>query len=142
MIRRPPRSTLFPYTTLFRSPLVGDATDAVFHLLDAPPENVFHVALQDGKTQQSVKGLGGPGKRLAFKERQGRRRVQTPGSRTQLADQFTGNREPKRDFLTVLRELRNLCATFHQQECFVPGAIDDEHQIPARETSQTCARQD
>src|SRR2546426_4764381 len=24
MIRRPPRSTLFPYTTLFRSPLVED----------------------------------------------------------------------------------------------------------------------
>src|SRR3712207_7699498 len=34
MIRRPPRSTLFPYTTLFRSPPVpagrlADATDAV-----------------------------------------------------------------------------------------------------------------
>src|SRR3712207_7531330 len=28
MIRRPPRSTLFPYTTLFRSPL-----DAVHHLV-------------------------------------------------------------------------------------------------------------
>src|SRR3712207_8659003 len=28
MIRRPPRSTLFPYTTLFRSPLVvGEASD-------------------------------------------------------------------------------------------------------------------
>src|SRR2546426_3760976 len=25
MIRRPPRSTLFPYTTLFRSPLCGHA---------------------------------------------------------------------------------------------------------------------
>src|SRR5260221_7828456 len=24
MIRRPPRSTLFPYTTLFRSPVIGD----------------------------------------------------------------------------------------------------------------------
>src|SRR5690349_23943871 len=24
MIRRPPRSTLFPYTTLFRSPIPGD----------------------------------------------------------------------------------------------------------------------
>src|SRR3712207_8865109 len=24
MIRRPPRSTLFPYTTLFRSPLAGE----------------------------------------------------------------------------------------------------------------------
>src|SRR3712207_8560477 len=27
MIRRPPRSTLFPYTTLFRSPLVGSERD-------------------------------------------------------------------------------------------------------------------
>src|SRR3712207_8072300 len=27
MIRRPPRSTLFPYTTLFRSPHAGPATD-------------------------------------------------------------------------------------------------------------------
>src|SRR2546422_3993655 len=26
MIRRPPRSTLFPYTTLFRSPLTPDST--------------------------------------------------------------------------------------------------------------------
>src|SRR2546430_11640443 len=41
MIRRPPRSTLFPYTTLFRSPvvgqvlvdLIGDHPDAV---LDRP----------------------------------------------------------------------------------------------------------
>src|SRR2546430_10174369 len=29
MIRRPPRSTLFPYTTLFRSALVGDVERAV-----------------------------------------------------------------------------------------------------------------
>src|SRR5256885_17026541 len=28
MIRRPPRSTLFPYTTLFRSPLVAQLNDA------------------------------------------------------------------------------------------------------------------
>src|SRR5690349_24193022 len=27
MIRRPPRSTLFPYTTLFRSPAVADVVD-------------------------------------------------------------------------------------------------------------------
>src|SRR2546426_5172090 len=31
MIRRPPRSTLFPYTTLFRS--VGAATRAVAHVV-------------------------------------------------------------------------------------------------------------
>src|SRR2546430_16485485 len=29
MIRRPPRSTLFPYTTLFRSPLPNDLPDVV-----------------------------------------------------------------------------------------------------------------
>src|SRR3712207_9466544 len=28
MIRRPPRSTLFPYTTLFRSAVSGDSVDA------------------------------------------------------------------------------------------------------------------
>src|SRR5947207_5052195 len=29
MIRRPPRSTLFPYTTLFRSPQPGSVTEGV-----------------------------------------------------------------------------------------------------------------
>src|SRR2546426_4322377 len=33
MIRRPPRSTLFPYTTLFRSRAAGAATPAVTGLL-------------------------------------------------------------------------------------------------------------
>src|SRR6266508_3009620 len=41
MIRRPPRSTLFPYTTLFRSPPLGDLLPLVF-LLEAldPPGGV------------------------------------------------------------------------------------------------------
>src|SRR2546430_7430974 len=36
MIRRPPRSTLFPYTTLFRSPLVerGEGARAAGRVLD------------------------------------------------------------------------------------------------------------
>src|SRR2546430_4053013 len=33
MIRRPPRSTLFPYTTLFRSPRHARAIEAVAELL-------------------------------------------------------------------------------------------------------------
>src|SRR3712207_7568806 len=39
MIRRPPRSTLFPYTTLFRSAVVGDheqRPDAVLHVVGEP----------------------------------------------------------------------------------------------------------
>src|SRR2546423_8738239 len=35
MIRRPPRSTLFPYTTLFRSPRRSPRTRARRHLRDA-----------------------------------------------------------------------------------------------------------
>src|SRR2546430_8777643 len=35
MIRRPPRSTLFPYTTLFRSRPVGVLGDAVQRFADA-----------------------------------------------------------------------------------------------------------
>src|SRR2546430_12766065 len=37
MIRRPPRSTLFPYTTLFRSPMVSMKTlpDTTFALIPA-----------------------------------------------------------------------------------------------------------
>src|SRR3712207_8886595 len=34
MIRRPPRSTLFPYTTLFRSPLTQDRSQGFADALD------------------------------------------------------------------------------------------------------------
>src|SRR2546422_9401507 len=36
MIRRPPRSTLFPYTTLFRSELIRRVENAEVHALVAP----------------------------------------------------------------------------------------------------------
>src|SRR2546422_4890528 len=35
MIRRPPRSTLFPYTTLFRSPEFASDNDLLVHLARA-----------------------------------------------------------------------------------------------------------
>src|SRR2546430_9133413 len=49
MIRRPPRSTLFPYTTLFRSllrPVVDEASEARERLLHAQPEKAQE-ALED-----------------------------------------------------------------------------------------------
>src|SRR3712207_6929189 len=43
MIRRPPRSTLFPYTTLFRSPvtvlLVDEAQMQALHVSEGVPRN-------------------------------------------------------------------------------------------------------
>src|SRR3712207_8824416 len=38
MIRRPPRSTLFPYTTLFRSAHIADAVNATVVSLDDAPQ--------------------------------------------------------------------------------------------------------
>src|SRR3546814_12028949 len=41
MLRRPPISTrthtLFPYTTLFRSEVIADALEALFHILQCQP---------------------------------------------------------------------------------------------------------
>src|SRR2546428_1635119 len=46
MIRRPPRSTLFPYTTLFRSPRVGD-----------PVLKSVKVAVADVQLKQGLFGI-------------------------------------------------------------------------------------
>src|SRR5438034_11734117 len=53
MIRRPPRSTLFPYTTLFRSrafvtALVQDSQQSG---VGAPPEEALRVGRRDGHTR-------------------------------------------------------------------------------------------
>src|SRR2546422_9010925 len=49
MIRRPPRSTLFPYTTLFRSPLaIADALDDERHGLRARVLREVLETLRDG----------------------------------------------------------------------------------------------
>src|SRR5256886_17422513 len=54
MIRRPPRSTLFPYTTLFRSRHVGDPE---------PPVTGETVLQQLAVARlEDVQWLGGPGK--------------------------------------------------------------------------------
>src|SRR3712207_7228690 len=41
MIRRPPRSTLFPYTTLFRSHLIGDIAHQFRELADHVPVMIW-----------------------------------------------------------------------------------------------------
>src|SRR3712207_7140846 len=55
MIRRPPRSTLFPYTTLFRSKAYDDATAVMQAVRDAgiDLDDVFRV-LEDEGVQKFV----------------------------------------------------------------------------------------
>src|SRR3712207_9556163 len=65
MIRRPPRSTLFPYTTLFRSrvSLAGDhvsGPDAhLLAVLGDPGQPVVGEALEERNGAQAVQGAGG-----------------------------------------------------------------------------------
>src|SRR3712207_8714104 len=68
MIRRPPRSTLFPYTTLFRSPQLDSPSSAVsvptiFHYTAViclplqsayPPESAWH-SLQTAGDRKSTR---------------------------------------------------------------------------------------
>src|SRR3712207_7460283 len=69
MIRRPPRSTLFPYTTLFRSHAVEHPQRALAHLVHAlapqDPDAVLGAALG-----QLLEQLGLPAARLALDEDQ------------------------------------------------------------------------
>src|SRR2546422_2485365 len=56
MIRRPPRSTLFPYTTLFRSQGHGRERLGLLEPLDARPEGPAHAGddgAYPGRSQQS-----------------------------------------------------------------------------------------
>src|SRR3712207_6979784 len=67
MIRRPPRSTLFPYTTLFRSPGLTDRAELVAAGAEPTPCSPF-----------GVRWSGPPGELAAVRE--GRVGVQDEGS--------------------------------------------------------------
>src|ERR1035441_6703744 len=78
MIRRPPRSTLFPYTTLFRSVLDAEALghpEAVFDIFVRHP--VVHVVAEQRDRNAGVVELlgdrfpGGRGGRLAPRRKLG-----------------------------------------------------------------------
>src|SRR2546422_3527347 len=63
MIRRPPRSTLFPYTTLFRSQHVVDVRVAVDRHVRPPPDRVERRdrwATRRGRPDALVQGLDVP----------------------------------------------------------------------------------
>src|SRR2546422_10451508 len=65
MIRRPPRSTLFPYTTLFRSPKVGDVfrnPDLAWSLQQIAQHgrDAFYKGEIAAKILESMKRHGGP----------------------------------------------------------------------------------
>src|SRR2546422_9601828 len=59
MIRRPPRSTLFPYTTLFRSPVEPHADGLVSVERHGADVAVLPVALGAQQVDQAARQIGG-----------------------------------------------------------------------------------
>src|SRR5687767_15650574 len=60
MIRRPPRSTLFPYTTLFRSGLIVDIDDGPrreFHQLSESQRFFVDIALRSEEHTSELQSL-------------------------------------------------------------------------------------
>src|SRR2546428_3354848 len=57
MIRRPPRSTLFPYTTLFRSGVGGELRPGIVHRLDRGTSGVMVVAKNDKRSEEHTSEL-------------------------------------------------------------------------------------
>src|SRR3989442_6090481 len=56
MIRRPPRSTLFPYTTLFRSEALAKTGDVLFRLLgDFPAFHLGDEVFAGGRDRKSTR---------------------------------------------------------------------------------------
>src|SRR3989442_15688650 len=74
MIRRPPRSTLFPYTTLFRSP-ARDARD-VEQVVDEP-DQVLHLPLRH--VEEALSSGDGRAEQLEAREELGERVAQLVG---------------------------------------------------------------
>src|SRR2546430_12318744 len=58
MIRRPPRSTLFPYTTLFRSVTIGRSPDAGLQL-KKPGLRYHHAVIREDGQYLTVEALAG-----------------------------------------------------------------------------------
>src|SRR2546426_2748722 len=61
MIRRPPRSTLFPYTTLFRSPYLAGHVDGVRNRVRVRAEDALgRLALSRERSEEHTSELQSP----------------------------------------------------------------------------------
>src|SRR5438874_6900807 len=85
MIRRPPRSTLFPYTTLFRSPEAGISQSLYWH--SAPPSCVNSARFACRRLERILRVFS------AF---------QTPKDGAQRSEEHTSELQSRRDLVCRL----------------------------------------
>src|SRR5258708_22566359 len=99
MIRRPPRSTLFPYTTLFRSPLVP-ADLVIDHsvqvdMFGTPGAFAFNVGREydrNGRSEEHTSELQSPDHlvcRLLLEKKKTDKKLKTQPTRSSLTYRYT-----------------------------------------------------
>src|SRR5256885_12933864 len=76
MIRRPPRSTLFPYTTLFRSPCADGQHEEI--------ERLLHIRGTQARCQRRRRRVQAPWRPLQSAHRERSRRVKRDRKSTRL----------------------------------------------------------
>src|SRR6266540_7416414 len=91
MIRRPPRSTLFPYTTLFRSHLAEELAALVLHLEEPLPVSgeAEHVRPRRGDLEAAARELA-RARRDALAAQPGRERVARRAERVRAQEDRAG----------------------------------------------------
>src|SRR2546430_9333609 len=83
MIRRPPRSTLFPYTTLFRSPGRLTPADTLVLRIERYSDREWHPVAWDDDPYVEVRAVKPKGKRYVWEVRWYRRRSEEHTSELQ-----------------------------------------------------------
>src|SRR2546427_5279292 len=98
MIRRPPRSTLFPYTTLFRSPQVPlPSRDVPYNSLDTG-------TIAPGMGEREIYSLWGPP--IAVRDRKSTR---LNSSHSQISYAVFCLKKKKKQHTHILQELTTPC---------------------------------
>src|SRR5690349_23972019 len=92
MIRRPPRSTLFPYTTLFRSHRVDDERAPLIDLLVEAREQRQHAEQQEDRSEEHTSELQSRRDlvcRLLLEKKKKKKKKKTKESKTKIISNNT-----------------------------------------------------
>src|SRR3712207_7835003 len=134
MIRRPPRSTLFPYTTLFRSAFFAAVEQRDKPSLRGRPVVVGGVGGRGVVATASYEARA-YGARSAMSTAEARRRC--PSGTAFLGGRFAAYRRTSDVVMALLRELSPLVEPASLDEAYVDLAAGEGHDLSVRSEEHT-----